>query len=54
MMRMAETPQWAWQRRRPQENAFNYLAVLFATLIFTPVARLAGREAQSGVDVRAT
>jgi hypothetical protein len=51
---MAETPQWAWQRWRPQENAFNYLAILFAALGLTPVARLAGQEAQSGVDVRAT
>jgi hypothetical protein len=51
---MAETPQWAWQGWRPQENAFRYLAILCAALVLMPVARLAGQEAQSGVDVRAT
>jgi len=51
---MAETPQWAWQEWKPQENAFRYLAILCAALVLMPVARLAGQEAQSGVDVRAT
>ena len=50
----AETPQWAWQGWRPQENAFRYLAILCAALVLMPVARLAGQDAQSGVDVRAT
>jgi hypothetical protein len=51
---ISETPPRAWQRWGPQENAFNYLAFLFAALVLMPAARLAGQEAQSGFDVRAT
>ena len=51
---MEETPQGAWQRWRPPEDAFKDLAILFAALVLMPVARLAGQEAQSGLDVHAT
>lgn len=51
---MEETPQGAWQRWRPPEDAFKDLAILFAVLVLMPVARLAGQEAQSGLDVHAT